>query len=283
MLQTVRSHLRRDHRWLRWRRIQKEGVFAAASRRRIWSKILAAPPVPKHLCAGAGNTEVHLLCWDADYLSAIWALKSLYRFVTQPLPLVVHFQGHLTARIERTLRSHLPGARLVAQSEADCAIEDVLNRRRMPRIAASRRQAPFMQKLVDFLILAHGQRILILDADVLFFAPPKELFRATQSAENIALFLQDPASVYNVSEEQAQSELGIEVAPRINTGIVVIDREIVDLGRCEYFLGNPDVARPNGYIEQTLYALVASERNCVSYLPQSYLVSLDHGKALTVS
>src|SRR5262249_55123886 len=91
------------------------------------------------------------------------------------------------------------------------------------------------------------------------------------------LFQQDPESTYNVSIERADAALGVSLRPRINTGIMLFPLACLDLHRCDDYLADPEVARPTGFIEQTLYALHASETRLVTYLPESYLVDLRAG------
>jgi hypothetical protein len=71
--------------------------------------------------------------------------------------------------------------------------------------------------------------------------------------------------------------LGIRIPERVNSGIAVIPRSLVDLGLCERLLEHPDVRRPSGWIEQTLFALCAGARGQVEYLSPAYVISLERG------
>ena len=64
---------------------------------------------------------------------------------------------------------------------------------------------------------------------------------------------------------------------RVNSGIAVVPRSLVDLDLCERLLEHPDVRRPSGWIEQTLFALCSGARGHVEYLPPSYTISLERG------
>ena len=64
------------------------------------------------------------------------------------------------------------------------------------------------------------------------------------------------------------------LAPCVNSGIALVARAAVNLARCEHYLSDDEVARPNTMVEQTLYALAFSEQCEIEYLPDSYLVSL---------
>jgi hypothetical protein len=274
-IEFVRYSLRRRRGWRILRRLQLEGWGTALSRWRTWLKILDTPSITTEPVTIGSDVEVHLLCYERDYLCAIWALKSFYHFANVRYPLVIHLQGKITALAERRIRFHFPFARIISQTEADNYVEQLLGGRGFERLLAARRSSPFMLKLTDFTLLCQSKNLLALDTDLVFFQKPTELLRATQNPLRKFLFQHDQASTYNLSIERALSELDVELAPRVNTGIMLFPRESLDLSCCEKYLAHPDVARPSGWIEQTLYALCASVKSQVAYLPDSYLVSLE--------
>lgn len=274
--ESLRARLRRSRAWVTLRRAQREGLANALGRYRLWTKILGTPPVQTDEVREGARVEVHVLCYERDYLCALWALKSFYHFAQVRYPLVVHVQGRATRLMTGRLKRHFPSARLVLQREADAVVEDRLAARGLMRLIEARRRNPFMLKLTDFVVTCRAVNLLTLDSDILFFRRPSELVAAAAADAPVpfSLFQRDPASAYNISEERARTELGVELAPRVNTGITLSARASLDLARCDAFLAHPDVARSTGWIEQTLHALAASERGRVKYLPDSYLVSL---------
>lgn len=277
---TIRARLGAGlRRWPSWRavrRIQAEGPGNAFRRWRTWSEVLGTAPVRADV-PGRGSAEVHLLCHRGDYLCAIWALKTLYSTSRARWPAVIHLQGAATPGMRRRFWRHLPDALLIEQGEADAAVGQALGTR-YPRLRESRRQSPFMMKLVDSCLLAHAERLIILDSDVLFFRAPLELqAHAEGGPAGRWWFQRDPVSTYNVTEAEASAAFGIRMPEQVNTGIAVIPRTLVDLELCERVLEHPDVGRPTGWIEQTLFALCAGTRGEVGYLPSSYIVSLERG------
>jgi hypothetical protein len=280
LTQTIRAHLNHNRSWRKLRRLQHEGPVNALRRWRVWSKILKTPPVLTEEVRAGAPVEVHMLCYEADYLCALWALKSFYHFARVRYPLAIHVQGSVPKRMLARLRAHFPAARIIIQSEADAIVERWLNERGLVRLIDARRRSPFMLKLTDFSILSEAVHLLTIDSDVVFFSRPSDLLVATEAPLPANLFQRDPVSTYNLSEERALDELGIRLAPQVNTGIMLFPRASIELSRCEQYLAHPDVAQPNGWIEQTLYALLASEQGRVTYLPDSYLISLETGVPL---
>jgi hypothetical protein len=84
--------------------------------------------------------EVHPLCCEFDYLSALWALKSFYYFADAKFPLAIHLQGWCPRRIIWRLRRHFPGARIITQPEADTLVNDWLTSCRLERLRTLRRK-----------------------------------------------------------------------------------------------------------------------------------------------
>ena len=259
--------------WHRGRRISTEGSLKAYRRWRLWCRILSTPPVDTN--SPNAEVAVHLMCHEGDYLCAIWALKSFYHYAGQPFPLVIHVQGRTSARVRRRLRTHFPSARIILQEEADQIVESFLGERKLERLLRKRRSLSIMQKFTDVLIAANARKILLFDADVLFFRRPDEFLEAATGPERTALFQQDYTDAYVITPARANSDFHIDLRPRINTGIVAISKHIVDWERCESYLAHPDFSWPSGHTEQTLYALEASRNQLVSYLPPSYLIALE--------
>lgn len=270
----IRPALRRNRHWVRMRRIQREGAIAAFARWRLWARILDSKPVITDAGCSETAVEVHLLCCEHDYLCAMWALKTFYHFAQVTYPLAIHLQGWSPERTVRRLRQHFPKARIISQVEADAEVDAELRARQLLRLHELRRQTPFTLKLTDFLISCRAPRLLLLDSDVLFFTQPRYLIEWASGVSNTALFQRDPKSTYNITAKRALERFNVRLSPAINTGIAVVPRDAISLERCEDFLADFEVARPNGFVEQTLYALSASERLAVNYLPEDYLVSV---------
>jgi hypothetical protein len=257
--------------------MQREGWVKAFRRLGLWRRVLATPPAATAPHGSRAAAEVHLLCCRWDYLPAVWALKTFYHHAGVDFPLAIHVNGTAPAHLPRRLRAHFPNARLILQDEADREASSLLAKRGLPRLRSARAGSAFMLKLTDFALFAAAPNVIGLDSDVLFFARPQELLSALGRPGGLHLFQQDPQSTYNVSEEEAERDLGVRLAPRVNTGIMTYPTASLDLALCERYLEHPRVARLTGFIEQTLYALHASEKNLVAHLPRPYLVDLRPG------
>ena len=256
-----RDAFRRSQTWVIFRRAGREGYLHAFRRWMLWRRILKTAPITT---GTEGDTEVRLMCYYLDYLCAIWALKSFYRAAGVRYPLSIQIQGRAPARVERILRRHFPDARIVTQGAADSEVERHLVDCGWMRLLEARRANQYIQKLTDNVIMSGFPYILLLDSDVLFFRKPEELL----AFEGDHIFQQDFESTY-VIEKAA----GVRVAPRLNAGIMKFRPASISLARCNAYLA--DFPKYEGWLEQTLLALHASETNTANILPPTYLISFD--------
>ncbi len=271
----VQYWLRNQQWWLDFRSSQREGWPLVFRRLWLWPRILMTRPVVTEPVRAGADVEIHLICWRRDWLSAVWALKSLYHHSGVSFPLVIHLQSRIAPSAMASLREHFPNAKLITLEEADHMVPAHLAEKGLARCLASRMATSFMYKLLDFQVLSSGMHVLGLDADILFFRKPHELLRDFAKPMEDQVFQEDVQDCYNgLTLEQARAELGIELKPGINTGITLRRRDGIDLRRVEELLANPNVSRPSGHTEQAIHALIASEQGKVTWLPRTYGMSL---------
>lgn len=264
--------LRRFWIWGQIRRVQDEGVARARVRHQVWARVLSTPPVRTIAFDRPAPYELHLVCHFADYLSAIWGLKSYLGRVGGDAHLYIHVQGRHTTWMARRLQQHFPDARLMTQAAADAAVVPELRRRGLRRLEALRAMSAVMLKLVDVALTGTSDRLLVLDGDVLFFRRPDALHDALLGPGPLSLFQRDAFTCYVISPQQARDQFHIALEERINTGIVALDRRVIDLALCEQLLEGAVLA--GGWVEQTLYALAASAAGHVRWLPETYALSM---------
>jgi len=270
-----RFWLRRQSAWCDLRQSLALGGAEAMRRMWTWPRILRTPPVVTNPVEPGSPLELHTMCHRGDWLLAIWMLKSFFHHSGNRPSLVIHCQNELKPSAEAHLRRHFPSARIVTPAESNETVTDYLIRRGLPRCLHWRREMGVMQKLLDVQVLAGGVNVLGLDADILFFQRPAELLAAGASPANTFTFQRDCADSYTINRDTARLDLGVALAPCVNTGIVLRAASALNLVRVEEFLSHPRVARRSGHLEQTLHALCASETGRVNYLPATYGLSME--------
>ncbi len=217
---------------------------------------------------------IHILAQDAQAHLATWAVKSFYHFAGVRYPLTVHMQGPLTRELQSIFSHHFPHARLITQKEADRQVEPWLRSRGFHRLLHMRRQLFLMMKLIDLRLFARTPRVLYFDSDVLFFQRPCELLSMPSSGAVIPhLFMRDDYPSYCLTPEEAHADLGIDLAPFANTGLMRLEADGIDLAACERFMAHSALAQKHWHLEQTLHALNASAQGRVALLPGTYAMS----------
>ncbi len=269
--------------------------FARTLRRRVWQRVPASQPevadeplaaildTPPVITAGHASDDgesapigVHTLGSDAHLLPMLWTLKSFYHFAGVRFPLTIHLQGQNTTEMRRVLPLHFPQARLVTQDESDAVVEAWLREAGLLRLLAMRRQLFLMMKLIDLRLLARSTMVLYFDSDVLFFRRPHELLdRSGALAAEPHLYMRDLYPSYCVTPAQAAADLGVELVPFANSGLMRLVTERIDLDACERFLSHPLLAQPHWHLEQTLHALYASAQHGLKLLPDTYVLDND--------
>lgn len=202
---------------------------------------------------------IHVLLWKRDYREAIWAIASILA-QTEPGPSVtIHINGQLPETALETLQEIVVGATVLTDDLASEQIRSVLADARLDRLLHFRDRDPLARKVIDVLALATTPTILYFDSDVLFFARPVELFDSvSQSASAAALrFMNDTNQSTVISVETARS-LGLSMMPMLNSGLLRVHRDSIDLEKFEHWLGIDQVANGGYFTEQTLWALMAA-------------------------
>lgn len=221
------------------------------------------------------SVEVHLLTSRRDWLCAAWTLASLVHFTGRRWPIVIHDDGTLPQEARQAYTSMFGHLRIVSRPDADREIDARLAD--YPRCLAYRRSHPLALKLFDCPLLAQTPRLVLLDSDVLFFRRPEEVLSWVDRGQAESFFNPDFQDAYTISREAAQQRWGVTLWPQVNTGLSLLPREVLNLERCENWLGDESITdlKEIAWREQTLLALSASRLGKGGLLPESYEVSFN--------
>lgn len=256
---------------LPWRladRLATHNDLALREKYREW--LADTPPVP---APAPAPVEVHQLLGHRHVGMGLWSLKSLVKAADAGLGVVVHDDGSLTSEDLTLLRRHLPGLRIIPRAEADAAMRGKLAA--YPACTSFRfgevmvgnhrgqRYNMFIMSLIlfDMNLLTEADKIIILDADVLFFRRP----------DLVAGWASDPAdtrTLYSVEgykptrERDGSLSFGPKAARTLNSGLLCLTRsQVYDLARIEEWVGgNPDLMYTSPVFEQLCYAWLIKPR-----------------------
>jgi hypothetical protein len=229
------------------------------------------PPVPLET---DGPIEVHILCGRATVPDALAMLKSFYGRTGATYPLVVHEDGTF-GDVERTrFAEHFPGTRIIPRRQADAEVDGVLGAAGMHRCIAYRHEQIYGLKLFDLEHYGRGKRVLYLDTDILFFTRPDALLDALHAADDrwVDRYNEDIRTCYTWSAERVKDVTGLDLLPRVNSGLLVLRIGTPDWTSYESWLTMPE---RSFYSEQTLRAMYLSAAGARA-LPSDYDVCFRH-------
>jgi hypothetical protein len=195
--------------------------------------------------------EIHTLLGHKHVGMVLWAVKSFLHYAGRRFTVVLHDDGSLTESDIKVLNEHLINAKIVGKSTADKLIEDRIMG--LPNCREYRFTSKetsdhrgnkydmhiFSVPLFDFNLVSNATKILILDADVLFFKEPREIIEWAKDAE-------DRNSLYSVEgyiprrnsrNEIIDYERKIPRPTDANAGLLCFDKRAFSLDLLEKWIG----------------------------------------------
>jgi hypothetical protein len=221
------------------------------------------------------SVEVHLLTSARDWKCAAWALASFVHATERRWNIVIHDDGTLGDVACRTLLELFPTARIKDRKDADAEMEARLAGR--PRCLEYRRTHALALKLFDCTMLAGTERLILLDSDLAFFQRPDEVLDWVKSGKPDCMFNPDFQDAYCLSRDSARKRLQVDLHPRINTGLSLLPRAVVDVDFCEQSMADHALSEQESiaWREQTLLALCASRYGTTGLLSDRYEVHFE--------
>jgi len=219
----------------------------------------------------SGDITVCALTSQKDWLSCMWSLASFYEFSGLRFPALIYSDGTLGESHARELATILPDGRFISSAEG----EDVVGKALLPypNCMKFRRLQPYARKILDLPILCSSPFILIFDSDVLFLKRPEELIQVLRSdLSGRFVFERDCQESYFATPAEIKERFEVDIASRVNVGIVAADVSNFDLARIERWLVQDEVVR-HPWAEQTLWAMYAG-RERTEILGEGYDVTV---------
>jgi len=219
-----------------------------------------------------GDPTVHMLVSSKTWHAGIMAAASFEQHTGRCWKFFIHEDGTVDEVAREKILHVFPDATFVSRREADAKMQDVL--KFYPACADQRSRHNLFLKFSDFAAFAPGQRFLVLDSDVIFYRPPKEILDWVDSGAETCLYNEDTKEKYCIPRGHIGEALGIDLWPRFNSGLVLLPSAAVDLSLAEKLVtAFRTTAHHPQFFEQTLYGLMASAWGLGGALPPAYEIS----------
>ncbi len=207
-----------------------------------------------------------LVC-HRDVAQSITCLGTLGRTDSSALEMVFHEDGSLTPEDGEQLQAALPCRRIWWKREADARMAELLQDH--PRCRRFRAENVFGLKLLDTLLLDGDDVCHYCDGDILFIRASRGLFEMPTAAD--AVFMMDAIEpVPWTFRELWQRRL--KFVGRVNAGMYMIRRRVLDLDRLEWFLGFELAPHLRHVQEQMAWAWLASTFSAYHWDPDQVRV-----------
>jgi len=205
-------------------------------------------------------------------------LASLLRSSSEPIRLVIHDDGSLTAADCEALAAEIPGSVIVSRPEADAIVQPLL--KRYPICRAYRERHVLALKLIDMALL-ESDELAYCDSDVFFLRPHTGLF-AWPNAQTGAMFMQDIQDAYSLRPWHVYPIGRIRMPRKTNSGVIFFRRSAYDLDFVEWLLGQPNIKtvldKRAHWIEQTCWAALGWRAGCYVWSARQFIIAT---KAMT--
>lgn len=231
-----------------------------------WRNAFAVQPVER--------VPVHVLAGAEQFHMALWMLATFTHQTKRNWEIMLHDDGSLPANAAKAAAQMGLQVRHITKSETEDAISTAL--RTYP--TCQRHFAAFFmaQKFYGPLVFSKSEKHFVLDTDILYFSFPAELMQWVDSPSREMWFNRDLSETCQLPAETCRDRLGFEPWKEVNAGLSCIHNPSVRLRDTEKFLTEIERCHTadQWMLEQTLYALHASQNNAGGLLPPSYELSL---------
>lgn len=248
------------HRWRDSRRAggPEEEKRTEAGRREMEAAAWTLPELPS---TSGVPLHFHLLTGKRFWYQTAFCLWSLARHTQRPLAPMIYDDGTLEKPYREALQRLFPAMRFVDQRDTVDRLDAHLPAKRYPVLRERWTNYPNIRKLTDVHVGSLGWK-LVLDSDLLFFAPPELLVRWLDAPEQ-PLHAVDYETSYGYSRPLMNELAGHPVADLVNVGLTGLRSDALDWDQLEQWCATL-IAREKTsyYLEQALIAMLVAGRPC---------------------
>lgn len=240
----------------------------ARSRRAMIAAAASLPPRP---AAPGGAPEVTFLTGKKFWYQTAFCCWSLARAAGRNFTPVFVDDGTFDVALAEESARIFPGRRLVRREEIEPHLDIHLPQEKFPTLRSQRRTYIHLRKLTDVHAGRQGWGV-VLDSDMLFFRAPAALLGWLHAPDR-PIHLVDVQDSYGYPSETLRDLAGRVVPPRINVGILGLQREAIAWDKLESWCAAL-LARhgTSYYLEQALVALLLADAAPLRLREEDYIV-----------
>jgi|GEM_PF-4316960 len=232
--------------------------------------------------------ELHVVTSHAVIPLLLISVKQLLRHLKMTIPVVLHDDGSLTKNDCKLLAFHIRGVQILRYENARRRLNSLFNSgRRFPNCAALVRSVHGTSRLSEIRIvhiplLTTASKILLMDADFLWFGHPKFISDWIKNSTDRSMFyMKDQKSYYALTHKDLSTICKTEVIPRVNCGLLGLMTDGLGIEKIElrlaavfHFFKKNLVSKHNRiFLDQDNFAMYLSmHKHNVTVLPDTYFL-----------
>jgi hypothetical protein len=198
---------------------------------------------------------VHSMLGHKHIALAARCLGSLARFSPDPVHFLLHEDGSVTEGDREAFLALVPGATFVLKKDADGPMNEFLAR--YPACRRLRDNLVFGLKIFDIQVLGTDANLAYTDCDILFLRPFTGMFEMPPDAKAGGVFMEDEKQAYCLTPMQLLRTPGLQLASRLNGGLLYFRRAAFDWDLMEWFLTHDEFKIHPYWKEQTAWSVLA--------------------------
>ena len=227
--------------------------------------------LPRYEYVADPEIEIHITCSSSHLWMLAWMLRSFFGQSGLRPSIVIHEDGSINKNVAKLIQSKFANVTVMFREETTrriLAMPDV------PEIIKKARVSShfFLDKLINTATFSKAKRILLSDADILYFKPPTEVIDfmsgktdsdalGQQSLETSAPYDLKMDSYYVSKYKLDEKRLFL-----MNGGYLMLDRRKLNLGQIAEYLEHVQMPFTDYFIEMSGWACILAQLN-FKYLP----------------
>lgn len=184
----------------------------------------------------------------------------------------IHDDGTLDASDIASWKSNFPDSTVIPKAQSDKDLGMALET--FPACRENRLRHHWFHKVFDTRHYAPHAHYIVIDSDILFFRRPQLVMDWLNGASGQFYVMKDTQEKYSHPRNVIEEALGIKMMEKVNSGLDLIPKVQFPLELAERFLAScASSAVHYEFLEQTIFAIMASHATEGRQLPREYEIS----------
>jgi len=213
------------------------------------------------------------ICMLSGHRHFLESVAAIYSFCAWEKNVNLHYHedGSLKNDEIAFLEQKFKGIKIFKKADQNGIVHDFLLANQLPKSAELRKKYVFALRLFDAIIHNRSPYLLQFDSDVLFFKKPKELLDILANENLKGCYNKDVVDAYTFSSEVLAKYIDKPMLRMFNCGLLLHCFEKLPFFQyIEKIITNEDESWNSWHIEQTLFAMYATNEGGYEQLPIVY-------------